>query len=98
MPRDICCIHCGESCLTHTSVEVFVRAEDANEGMLVIIEKCDDPDGNAVLRSDRTLFGNPSSRRGGIRIKFHCSNCRGGTMVLISQHKGESFHEFLPAD
>jgi hypothetical protein len=52
---------------------------------------------NAKLRTQvdvkhDTLDENPSSRRNGLRVKFYCEQCEKDLpMMLISQHKGQTF-------
>jgi hypothetical protein len=81
------CPRCGFGYLHHDSVDVFSRREDANSGQhthvpgsytgMVLVREC--------------LAGNPSERRGGIRIAFWCEGCLGRSSLCIAQHKGASF-------
>ena len=82
------CPECDETWLHQTGVEVFRRdSEDDEKGLHV------DVDGSVSI--DRSMEGNPSRRRHGIRIKFLCEQCHGDSsarhVLHIEQHKGQEF-------
>ena len=79
----LCCPHCGDDYLHHKEVEVFDRLEDADVGAHVIVMR-------GVARFDASMVGNPSSRRGGMRIRFYCESCAMRPYLVISQHKGQT--------
>lgn len=82
------CPNCGGTHIHQETVETFRREEDAEHGEYVNI------DDNGVSIGTG-LDGNPSSRRGGLKIGFRCELCtpKDGDGELyelcIAQHKGE---------
>jgi hypothetical protein len=75
------CAHCGHDYLHTHSVEVFERAEDEETGLHVkVVGK------SAAI--DRSMGGNPSARREGMRITFECEWCGEITALSVAQHKG----------
>ena len=78
------CANCGEGYgLHHYEVQTFSRREDAEKGLHVTVNI----KGDEVQVNDR-LYDNPSSRRGGIVIKFWCELCGVDSILHIAQHKG----------
>jgi len=78
------CPSCGGGYLRHNSVEVFVREEDADDGLHVVVE-CESP---KSCKINGEMFGNISGRRGSIRIEFQCETCGEKALLEIVQHKG----------
>jgi hypothetical protein len=72
--------------LHHTGVEYFARGEDSPT---VQVTRVDDRSfaSEEVLSSKS---GNPSHRRGGLRIHFVCELCGNGLTLNFAQHKGET--------
>lgn len=85
---DLLCPACGFTYLHHTSVEIFERSEDAENGVHITVEG-----GKATV--DNSLKGNPSSRRHGLRIRFSCEGCEATPVLTIKQHKGKTAVDFL---
>ncbi len=82
------CPTCGNNYLHHTKVDVFERdMEDCQTGIHANII-------GANILIDRYMIDNPSSRRDGIRVLFKCENCEREPMLLISQHKGNTYITF----
>jgi hypothetical protein len=81
------CPGCGEHDLHHDQVTVFEReTEDAPSRATEI-------DGTRVrVLSDGR--GNPSSRRGGIAIRFWCEHCSAVPELTLAQHKGTTLMEW----
>lgn len=81
------CPGCGDAYLHQQRIEVFVRdTEDAKQGTHVTI------DYRNGVSIDRSMSGNPSSRRDGIKIDFECEMCGMASYTLqITQHKGNEF-------
>ncbi|MBN2759810.1 MAG: hypothetical protein JXQ79_04865 [Rhodobacteraceae bacterium] len=77
------CPSCDGVYLHQGRVEVFNRAEDADEGTHVV-----DTD---TVQADRNLAGNPSNRRQGLKMNFFCETCHADVWLLIYQHKGNTF-------
>lgn len=89
---DGCCddsmLHCpickrGLGALHQIGAEVFVRSEEGSEDGAHASAVRWDADG----RADRSMCGNPSERRDGIRIFFGCE-CGASAELAIVQHKG----------
>lgn len=78
------CGACGGDFTHIASVEVFMRKEDADSGMHVLIEQ-------ASVGVDANLSRNPSPRRDGIKIMLSCETCNETAPVNIVQHKGNNF-------
>jgi len=83
-PKTFIC-NCGSEYMHHDDIEIFCRVEDAAKGNYF---KINGRDGSLALNSD--LKENPSSRRGGLRIKFWCEGCEKFSFLEIAQHKGMS--------
>lgn len=82
------CPDCGGSGLHHGSVDVVNRTrEDAVSGLNVLV------DGTSFTAKD-SLDGNPSPRRNGMNIQFHCEMCGKDSVLSLYQHKGETFLNF----
>ena len=77
------CPNCGSGYLHSEKVEVFNRAEDAKQGVHVVV------DGDKTMIDDN-LEGNPSLRRHGIKINFWCELCDSYPVMQISQYKGNT--------
>ncbi len=75
------CPRCGFLYTHATGVDVFSRAEDAQEGRRVSVR-------SKSLRTDTDIKQNPSLRRGGIRIFFWCEGCGQTSGLVLCQHKG----------
>lgn len=88
------CPGCGGSHLHHTSVEVFSRKEDEEQGSHIVVSNTDPQfsgDHDVGLRVNGLMQGNPSSRRSGIAIRFACETCDHASEFLVAQHKGTTF-------
>jgi hypothetical protein len=81
------CPSCHGNHLHHGKVEIFDRLEDQDIGLHVVVA-----DGTAAI--DKDLWGNPSSRRHGLRIHFACEHCSATPMLTIAQHKGNTWVDF----
>ena len=88
--HDVQCVQCGEVLVHHSKVEVFERTEDAERGLYVAVEE-----GGLTVDSNSLLEGNPSKRRQGLKIHFWCEVCRCTFSMNISQHKGNTYIEFV---
>lgn len=80
------CPSCGGEYLHHDGIEWFDRAEDAETGDHVSVNKL----GVVVNHS---LVGNPSPRRGGLFVTFWCEGCDRRARFELIQHKGQTFVE-----
>jgi len=78
------CPSCGGINLYHEKIEVFSREEDSLKGLHTTIE-------NTFPNVNTDLRENPSSRRDGMLIHFHCENCGDESTLSLSQHKGSTF-------
>lgn len=79
---ELLCPGCGGANLHQERVEVFERTkEDAPKGFHVTVE-----DGSVSI--DEKLDGNPSERRRGLRVRFHCETCEATPTLTLAQHKG----------
>jgi hypothetical protein len=80
------CPRCGGYLVHHDQIDVYDRDEDADDGLhvKVVFAECNDSD----LTVDKDLSLNPSSRRDGMSIKFHCERCPEPFWLHVSQHKG----------
>lgn len=77
------CPNCQGDYLHQFSAEVyFVDAEDSETGNAFQISQ-------SQLHSV-PMSNNPSSRRDGIRILFHCESCSASPSLTIVQHKGQT--------
>lgn len=82
------CPRCGGSGLHHISVDVINRQkEDSVSGLNIRVE------GTSFTAKD-SLGGNPSPRRNGMTIQFHCELCGQDPVLSLYQHKGETFMSF----
>lgn len=82
------CPFCKFTYLHQYKYEIFNRQqEDAEEGSHVIV-------GGNDVSIDRSMVGNPSSRRDGLKIYFTCEGCEENPVLLITQHKGQTFLQF----
>ena len=75
---------CGCDNLHQESIEFFSRSEDSDKGFHVIAG-----DGKQLTVND-SMVGNPSSRRGGIKITFSCEDSNNKPVLNIVQHKGNT--------
>jgi len=82
------CAACGMENVHHMSVEVFSRKQDAEEGTHTIVDGY-----GKKIGVDDDMSRNPSARRHGIRIKYHCENsdCFRVSELIILQHKGVTY-------
>jgi predicted RNA-binding Zn-ribbon protein involved in translation (DUF1610 family) len=80
------CPRCGSSVIGHGQVRIFDRREDAVEVLLTKVN------GNRTVTETmpHDTSDNPSSRRDGLIIDFHCEECGGTAALLIAQHKGST--------
>ncbi|MCR1303006.1 MULTISPECIES: hypothetical protein [Enterobacter] len=83
----LCCPHCKGTYLHQYKYEIFDRAEDAQEGNHVVVDGSD-------VTINRSMEGNPSARRDGLKIYFTCEGCEENPTLLITQHKGQTFLQF----
>ena len=85
------CPYCHCLYLHQGRVEVFNRSmEDSAEGLHVTIE------GQEIV-TNRRMHRNPSSRRQGLIINFECEECDAKILMLISQHKGNTWVNYVRA-
>lgn len=84
------CPSCGESFLHHRAVRVFNRDQDEEIGLeTTISDKC-----SRTRMSSH--YDNPSLRRDGLTIDFHCEHCANSdadhvvAQLCIAQHKGHT--------
>ncbi len=76
------CPSCGSVYLHHGRIEIFDRQnEDDEAGLHVSVEQ-------SRVTVDSDISGNPSSRRGGLKIHFWCEECTGKSILMLAQHKG----------
>ena len=78
---ELLCPRCEFDHLHHYQVDVFERKEDAATGLHVHVADCSSS-------IDTHLRGNPSSRRGGVAVRFWCEGCHAKLLLTIAQHKG----------
>jgi hypothetical protein len=79
------CPSCGSINLHHFAVDVFNRdSEDCEKGLHTRLMQGD-------VNVDRSMKGNPSDRRDGITVWFHCELCPDVSILNIIQHKGTTF-------
>jgi hypothetical protein len=77
------CPNCEGEYLHQLSAQVyFVDAEDSDKGNAFEISK-------SCVRSV-SMRHNPSARRDGIRIIFHCECCSASPSLTVVQHKGQT--------
>lgn len=83
------CPRCGGDYLHQNRIEIFNRAEDATDGLHVVVD-------GLTLKADTFDFTqNPSSRRYGMTIYFLCETCPNTVMKMdIAQHKGNTYIEW----
>lgn len=86
------CPACGDTWLHHEEapVEVWQRTEDAETVGYAVL-----PSGEGVRAIPAQA--NPSPRRSGLRLHFHCETCPAEFAITISQHKGQTFVAVEPA-
>jgi hypothetical protein len=83
------CPFCGSNYTHQQAVDVWVRdKEDSGAGV-----HCKVNQGKAVF-SNEIGHGNPSGRRDGLSIEFSCENCYGTPILLVYQHKSQTFIEW----
>ena len=89
--HDLCCPSCGEIFLHHGAVRVFSRGQDEETGLETVVS---DRESHTFVSS---CCDNPSLRRHGLVIDFHCEHCSQGRsmdhvvgQLCISQHKGHT--------
>lgn len=88
--HNLCCPSCGDIFLHHRAVHVFNRDQDEEIGMETVV--FEEESHTRVSNCD----GNPSLRRHGVAIDFHCEHCNNGdsdglvAQLCISQHKGST--------
>lgn len=86
------CPGCREemSYLHSTTVTVFTRAEDDRLTELTSVSRT--PHGARIRKdtAESATCDNPSSRRHGITIQFHCELCKAQPQLRIAQHKGHT--------
>jgi len=78
------CPECNGPNMHHDKVEIFDCGEDEEEGTHVVVEGDD-------VKIDKSLLGNPSPRRHGLKISFWCEKCNNTNVFILRQHKGNSF-------
>ena len=79
--KELICRNCKTAMLYHDKVEIFERDEDDEYGLHVVVEDYN-------VKVDRDIKNNPSTRRHGLTIYFHCQLCFERNVLKISQHKG----------
>ncbi len=91
--RELVCPNCEGLCLHHEQVEVFTRrAEDSEDGARVVCG------GDRTVSISPSIEGNPSRRRGGLRVRFRCENCENLPVLILVQHKGSTYLEWEGRD
>ena len=75
--------------LHHGRVVIYQRREDQSQALRTIIDGADGGARSDVVINDD---GNPSHRRHGLAIDFHCEQCRNIGELTIAQHKGQTRH------
>lgn len=82
---NLLCPSCNEPYLHQGAIEVYDRAEDAEQVRCTVVE-----DGNIFSQIiSNATSNNPSSRRHGMLIHFECEHCTDVDFKLnIAQHKG----------
>ena len=88
---ELLCPNCSGNYQHHDRIEVFERSEDQDTGVHVVVE-------NGSVTIDQNLAGNPSARRHGLAIYFWCELCSTKSVMTISQHKGNTYVDFSPAE
>jgi hypothetical protein len=83
---NLICPDCGSTYLHHGTVEVFFRKEDSP----TVVHTEAFGQGANVEAKLNGLSGNPSPRRGGVKITFSCEECSMINALQIIQHKGET--------
>ncbi len=86
------CPECGGEYLHCQSVEAFDRLDENSSkdiGTHVTVS------GFSSVAIDRDLSRNPSGRRDGSVLTFNCETCDAISEMRISQHKGNTFIEFI---
>jgi hypothetical protein len=87
------CPTCGEPCLHHEVVALFVRPrEDAPTEARAL-----GAGGVGTLAPDLAERLNPSPRRGAVAVRFACENCCASSELLLVQHKGVTHVSWRPA-
>lgn len=78
------CPRCGDDAdyLHHGNPLVYERPHDFHGPSV-----CRSVTGEVAIAAE----GNPSGRRGGIRIPFECEACGEGLSLCLAQHKGQTF-------
>jgi hypothetical protein len=86
--NSLICATCGGDNLHHSYIVVFHRdgGEDAPRTLETHIDRSASK--SKIMPSSES--DNPSSRRGGIAIGFHCEECGTHAELTIAQHKGQS--------
>lgn len=79
------CEHCGHDYTHQFKAEVFFRFEDALEGLHVAVSQ------DHGVAADASQWGNPSSRRSGIRVLYYCEDCLRVSELTVVQHKGQTY-------
>lgn len=82
------CPVCGNEYLHHGKIDVFSRNEDEKKCVHTTVNHQD-----TVVTVDEGKE-NPSSRRGGLTIRFCCESCLEASTLCVSQHKGITFVEW----
>jgi hypothetical protein len=90
--KTLVCANCGGGYLHHSYIVVFHRdgREDARRTLETHV------DGRTTKRKimPSAVSDNPSMRRDGIFIGFHCEQCGTHAELTIAQHKGQSLVEW----
>ncbi len=77
------CPYCKSTYMHQSKIEIFDRAEDDKQGNHVVVE-------GDNISVDRSMIGNPSARRQGLRIFFSCEGCNEEPKLAVTQHKGQT--------
>lgn len=80
----LACPECGETCgMHHYHVADHVRRRE---------DGCTETFRSGVFpHVGEPLLGNPSSRRGGVAVRFYCECCPAVSELCLAQHKGATF-------
>jgi hypothetical protein len=87
---ELCCPRCGHPMLHHDRVTIYQRQEEDGPATQIRVGA------GGRINAGPSESGNPSSRRGGIAIRFWCE--MGCIFELtIEQHKGSSIIDWRKA-
>lgn len=88
------CPFCKSEWSHHGEINVFQRDEDNINTIVTNIT----PTFGTIVATIKDCKENPSSRRHGISVAIKCESCLKPYMLLIYQHKGQTFVECKVSD